>query len=50
MILSGHLFGGAIIMTYALRYPKDVCGLILFGVAVKFRPSLYVIMGLSERA
>jgi pimeloyl-ACP methyl ester carboxylesterase len=50
VILVGHSLGSAIILAYALRHPKEVCGLILVGAAAKFRASLYVTMELLERA
>ena len=37
LILCGHSLGGGVILEYALRYPNQVCGLILVGTGAKLR-------------
>lgn len=36
-VLAGHSMGGGIVQWYALKYPKDVSGLILIGTGARLR-------------
>lgn len=36
-VLAGHSLGGAVILTYALNYPKDIKALILVGTGARLR-------------
>lgn len=37
VILAGHSLGGAIVMTYALRYPQELKGIIVIGSGARLR-------------
>ena len=37
VILAGHSLGGAIVMTYALRYPQELKGIIIIGSGARLR-------------
>ncbi|TET44248.1 MAG: alpha/beta hydrolase [Dehalococcoidia bacterium] len=36
-VLAGHSMGGAIVQMYALKYPRDVAGLVLIGTGARLR-------------
>ncbi|MBI4307925.1 MAG: alpha/beta hydrolase [Chloroflexi bacterium] len=37
VVLGGHSLGGAIVLTYALKYPEEVKGLVLIGTGARLR-------------
>jgi pimeloyl-ACP methyl ester carboxylesterase len=37
VVLAGHSFGGAIALMYALRYPRDLKGIIIIGSGARLR-------------
>lgn len=37
VVLGGHSLGGAIVLTYALKYPEEVKGLVLMGTGARLR-------------
>jgi pimeloyl-ACP methyl ester carboxylesterase len=37
IVLAGHSFGGAIALTYALRYPQELRGVIIMGSGARLR-------------
>jgi pimeloyl-ACP methyl ester carboxylesterase len=37
VVLAGHSFGGAIALTYALRYPQELNGIIIIGSGARLR-------------
>ncbi|MDH4067773.1 MAG: alpha/beta hydrolase [Dehalococcoidia bacterium] len=37
VVLAGHSLGGAIVMTYALRYPQELKGIIVIGSGARLR-------------
>jgi pimeloyl-ACP methyl ester carboxylesterase len=37
VVLAGHSFGGAISLTYALRYPQELKGIIIIGSGARLR-------------
>jgi len=46
-VLAGHSLGGAIVQTYALKYPQDLKGLILIATGARLRvnPDFLAIIG-----
>ncbi len=47
-IIGGHSLGGAIALQYALDYPDDTGGLLLFGTGAKLRVAPYVLEALEK--
>lgn len=37
VVLAGHSFGGAIVLTYALKYPQDLKGIVIAGSGARLR-------------
>ena len=47
-VLAGHSMGGAIVQMYALRYPKDISGLVLIGTGARLRVAPQVLSLVQE--
>lgn len=46
--IGGHSLGGAIALQYALDYPDDIGGLLLFGTGARLRVAPYVLEALEK--
>ena len=47
-VLAGHSLGGAIVLQYALDYPRDAGGLILIGTGAKLRVAPHVLEAIEK--
>ena len=47
-VLAGHSMGGAIVQMYALRYPKDISGLVLIGTGARLRVAPQILSLVQE--
>ncbi|HHE42081.1 MAG TPA: alpha/beta hydrolase [Dehalococcoidia bacterium] len=47
-VIGGHSLGGAIALQYALDYPQDLGGLLLFGTGAKLRVAPHVLEALEK--
>ncbi len=47
-VLAGHSMGGAIVQMYALKYPKDVKGIVLIGTGARLRVAPQILSVVQE--
>jgi len=47
-VLAGHSMGGAIVQMYALKYPKDVKGIVLIGTGARLRVAPQILSLVQE--
>ncbi len=47
-VLAGHSMGGAIVQMYALKYPKDVKGIVLIGTGARLRVAPEILSVVQE--
>lgn len=47
-VLAGHSMGGAVVQMYALKYPRDIAGLVLIGTGARLRVAPQILSLVQE--